>query len=241
MCAGLLSCTHVDDCPLHEEEGRAGVDAVKPVPQGRGGGNHGPPIGDAGRIHQRVDAAEFFDRRVCNDVARAILGKIRRHEMSARPQRLDLGGDGFSTGAGLRPQRTIAFACCRAASNAIARPTPCVEPVTISTMPANDGSIATQLNFHLGKNRKNRFERSSAEWLIDSIRPAVDQLAWRLTAASKEHCPAQSMAMRVPVAPFSSRLRWKLASWSSGRLPTCAAKAASAPGSPASSFAKASR
>ena len=97
--ARLLSCAHVGDCPLHEEKGRAGIDAVKPVPQGRGGGNHGPPVGDAGRIHQRVDAAEFFDRRVCNDVARAILGKIRRNEMSARPQRLDLGGDGFSTGS----------------------------------------------------------------------------------------------------------------------------------------------
>ena len=49
-----------------------------------------------------------------------------------------------------------------------------------------------------------------------------------------------SMAIRVPLAPFNSRFRWKLASGSSAYLPTCAARAAIAPGSPVSSLAYAS-
>ncbi len=51
----------------------------------------------------------------------------------------------------------------------------------------------------------------------------------------------QSRLIRVPLAPLSSRLRWKLASWSSGHLPICAAKAVSAFASPASNLPKASR
>ena len=47
------------------------------------------------------------------------------------------------------------------------------------------------------------------------------------------------MLMRVPLWPLSSRFRWKLASGSPGRVPTSAAKAPSAAGSPASSLAKA--
>jgi exodeoxyribonuclease III len=49
-----------------------------------------------------------------------------------------------------------------------------------------------------------------------------------------------AISIRVPVPPFSSRLRWYCASASAGDSPTNAAKAASAPGSRASSFAKAS-
>jgi hypothetical protein len=53
-----------------------------------------------------------------------------------------------------RPQMSIASAPFAAASNAIARPTPWVEPVTISTVPARDRFIVAQLDFYLGKNRK---------------------------------------------------------------------------------------
>ena len=51
----------------------------------------------------------------------------------------------------------------------------------------------------------------------------------------------QSMLIRGPVAPFSNRFKWKLASWSSARLPTSAANEVTALGSPASSLAKAAR
>ena len=49
-----------------------------------------------------------------------------------------------------------------------------------------------------------------------------------------------AISIRIPVPPFSSRRRWYCASASTGDSPTNAAKAASAPGSNASSFAKAS-
>ena len=54
------------------------------------------------------------------------------------------------------------------------------------------------------------------------------------------HRRTYAISIRVPVPPLSRRLRWYWASASAGDSPTRAAKAASAPGSRASSFAKAS-
>jgi hypothetical protein len=62
---------------------------MQPVPERWGRRNHRAAVGQASRIHQRVDAAELFERRIGDDVAGAILGEIRRHEMRARPERLD--------------------------------------------------------------------------------------------------------------------------------------------------------
>jgi hypothetical protein len=60
-------------------------------------------------------------------------------------------------------------------------------------------------------------------------------------------CPVGALHKRyvsaivAPVAPFNRRFKWKLASWSEGRLPTSAAKAAMAPALPPSSLTNASR
>jgi hypothetical protein len=74
--------------------------------------------------------------------------------------------------------------------------------------------------------------------LFDLVRQAERPM---LAARSGRDRLDYSMLIRLPVAPFNSRFRWKLASGSSGRLPTSAAKAARAAGSPASNLWNACR
>ena len=136
----LLAFHHLQSM-LHQEERRPHIDREHGVEQRRLGIPDRAAIGQTGRIDEYVDAAECLVGSG-NDLF-GILGdgKVGRHEdrLGALCSSAALT---FSPRAALRPVTTRPAAPRSANRRAMASPSPCVEPVTIATLPSSESDFS---------------------------------------------------------------------------------------------------
>ena len=88
--AGRSALAQVVDEPLHQKEWGSRVDGEEPLPEPHVSFRERSPVGESGGIDQRVDAAEPLERRVEDQIRRAGVLEIRRHEQGGRAASLDL-------------------------------------------------------------------------------------------------------------------------------------------------------
>ena len=133
-CPRRAAAAKVIDEPLHEEERRPCIGPADPLPIGDIRFGERPTVGQGGGVDQRVDAAKLRKRVIEHAIRRRRVDKIGGDEGAFRALPFDRGDGGLPRSAS-RPVTSTASAPARATARAMAKPMPCVEPVTMAARP----------------------------------------------------------------------------------------------------------